>query len=323
MKRNTLILLGLVVVLWGIWYFYSGSQRRELSVIERREFFQVDTLAVDSIAVKYANWSHLARRGDQWYCIYPDWTYPADNRILADVFRTTNDMVLENLIATKSEKHRTFEVDTVRGTVMEFFVHGQSVSRFVMGKSGADFSHTYIRRLGSDSVYLARGDFQRVFRRVPTDWVSLMVFDIDSAEVDTIRWITADRETRVWRAPDRSWRVWATGTSGEKPVDTAILNVRLRRLCPLRADAFAPEGGSNVANLSNPSLQLIISTSQGRADTLMWNPIGEQGGGEPRTYAFFPGRPQPLLVFFKGSYDRIIGRYEDLVLKNPPGKTPS
>ncbi|MEW5701132.1 MAG: DUF4340 domain-containing protein [Candidatus Zixiibacteriota bacterium] len=319
MKRNTLLLLALAVVLWAIWYFYSGSERRELSVIERREFFQVDTLAVDSIAVKYASWTHLARRGGQWFCIYPDWSYPADDRVLTDIFHTTNDMVLENLISTKSEKQRTFEVDTLRGTMMEFYVHGEPVARYVVGKAGADYNHTYMRRVGSDSVYMARGDFQRLFRRVPSDWVSKTVFDLDSAQIDTIRWITAERETRLFRATDRSWRVSATGVVGEHPVDTAILNVRLHRLCPLRADAFAPEGGTVKAEMDHPGAQLIVSRADGRADTLLWNPEVAQPGGETRMYAFLPGRPLPLFIFFKGSYDRLVCRYEDLVAKSASG----
>lgn len=319
MKRSTAILIVLVVILWGAWFFYSRSEHRDLSVTERREFFHADSLTTDSIAIRAATWTHLVRRGADWVVVFPDWSYQSDPRIISEIFRTTNEMVLENMIATRSDRHRTFEVDTVKGTIMQFFSHGQPQAQFVMGKQGSDFNHTYIRRLGSDSVYLARGDFQRVFRRPPSDWVSKVIFDADSAHLSEVQWITPDGETKITRAPDRSWLVWKSGATEGTAANDSILNIKLKNLCPLRTDAYAPEGNAVVADLDHPGLQLIMTLDDGRADTLLWNPIAEK---DDRTYAFHPGRPKPLFVLFKGSYDRLNGRYEDLIKSDKP-KPPS
>ncbi len=227
-------------------------------------------------------------------------------------------MVLENLISTKEAKHQQFQVDTVIGTVLQFFASGTPVAEFVMGKAGADFNHTYIRQLYSDSVYMARGDFQRVFRRVPADWGSRVIFPTDSSTLISIRWITRDGEVRVARDEGGPWLVYKDGGTTGLPVDTSIFNVRLRRFSPLTTDAFAMEGTGVSAELDNPFLQLILDSRDGRSDTLLWNHVPES---ESRMFAFKPGRPKPLFIFYRSSYDRIKGIFADLVDKGGVNRT--
>lgn len=320
MKRNTLILVALVVVLWGAWYLFSREEKHDLSVMERGQFFHADSTAVDSIEIKYATYCQLVRRDGAWQVVFPDWTYPADLRIVSDIFRFTNDMVLENLISTKAEKHEAFRVDTVRGTVLRFFSHGNPAAEFVMGKGGADMNHTYIRQLHSDSVYMARGDFQRVFRRVPADWPSKVLFDADSSQISRISWITKDAKIWVERDPAGSWKVYRDGAAAGLPVDTTVFNARLRYMCPLHTDAFALEGSGAVANSDSVALQLILDTKDGRADTLLWN---APKGNDTRWFAFHPGRPKPLFIFYASSYDRMKGIYADLVMKGNTKSAPA
>lgn len=312
MKRNTLILAALVVVLWGAWYLYSSEEKQELSLQARLDFFHADSLAVDSVAVKYATWCSLVRRDGRWDVVFPDWSYPADSKITSDIFRFTNEMVLENLISTKAEKHTSFQVDTVNGTQLRFFENGVPTAEFVMGKAGADMNHTYIRRLGSDSVYMARGDFQRVFRRVPTDWPTRLIFDVDTISLARISWISAD--TKVWVERDAAggWRVFKEGAAAGLAVDTSVFNVRLRRMCPMKCDAFVIDTNAARADLASPHEQIIIQASDGRADTLLFNAPREN---DNKRYAFHAGRPRPLFIFYQNSYDRIKGIYTDLVLK--------
>jgi hypothetical protein len=313
MKRNLFILFGLMVILWGAWYAFHTEERAELSIRERRDFFKADSLAVDSIAVKYATWVNLNRRDGRWNVIYSDWQHEADPNILGQVFKFTNEMVLENLISTKPEKHTSFQVDTMMGTVLRFFSQGAPAAEFVMGKAGADMNHTYIRQLQSDSVYMARGDFQRVFRRVPADWGSRMIFPTDSSQLNSIRWISKTGEVRVARGDDGVWKVYKDGGATGLPVDTSVFNVRLRKMCPLNTDAFAMEGTGVTAETDNPDWQLILDSRDGRSDTLLWNHTPES---ESRMFAFRPGRPKPLYIFYRSSYDRMKGIFSDLVAKD-------
>lgn len=322
MGRNTLILAGLVVLLWGAWYLFSREERSDLSVRERTDFFSADSSSVDSISVRYGNWVHLVRRDGQWIVKISDWETIADPNILQNVFKFTNEMVLENLISTRAEKHASFKVDTLTGTMLRFFSGGEPTAEFVMGKAGADFNHTYIRQLRSDSVYLARGDFQRVFRRVPMDWGSRVIFQADSSQLASIRWITRDEEVRVVRNENGAWLVYKNSGTVGLPVDTSVFNVRLRTLSPLTIDTYASEGWGDTAQVDAPYMQLILDTRDGRADTLLWNAPSDKSD---RMYAFRPGRPKPLFIFHQSTYDRITFDYRELVFKggsdrvNEPG----
>lgn len=313
MTRKLLVLAGLVVLLWGAWYAFHIEEKTELSIHERRDFFRADSLTTDSIAVRYGNWTNIVRRNDTWIVKFTDWETEADPSILGQVFRFTNDMVLENLISTREEKHRSFKVDTLGGTLLQFFSAGAPKAEFVMGKAGADMNHTYIRQLQSDSVYLARGDFQRVFRRVPMDWGTRIVIPTDTASIASIRWITRDDEVRVARADGGPWLVYKNGEMNGLPVDTAVFNPQLRTLCPTRIDAYGSDGTGIVAQTDAPFFQLIVDSRSGRSDTLLWNEPLEQ---ENRMFAFRPGRPKPLYIFHKGTFDRMRSTYKDLVAKD-------
>jgi len=323
MTRKLLYLTGLLVFLWGIWYFYSASERRSLAVPQQRDFFWTDSLKVDSVAIRYATWTHLARRDGRWVVLTRGGELPADAQILSEVIRTNNEMVLENLISTRQDKFEKFDVDTARGVVMHLFAQGRPLAEFVLGKMAADFRHTYVRRLASDSVFMARGNFQRIYNRAPSDWRSTIIFDADSTTIDTIRWIEPGHgETKLIRMPDKSWMVWKPGLDRPMPVDTTIANLKLRKLSPLRADAFPIEGSPDIPKFDTLGLEMIVHATDGRADTLVWNPVAEKE--TQRTWAIHPGRPNLVYIFFRGSYDRLLGRYETLVKRDSASaKSPS
>jgi hypothetical protein len=314
MKRSTLYLSILAVALLAGWYILRTTEKGELSVPEHREFFRVDTARVDSIAFKYATWTHLGRFGGVWQVYYPAWSYPADPGMMARMFDATNEMVLENLIATKASKHDKFKIDSADGAILQFFERGRPHSQMVVGKRAPGVGHTYVRRMDSDSVYQARGDLLQVFRRAPSDWLSKTVFEFDSSEVSRLQWQEGNVETVVERHEDRIWRLSKTGMNTTEPVDTALLHLKIRMLCPLRTDAFQMDPSPVEPAFDDPWGRVILTTYDGRADTLLWNPIREEDMG--RTYAFRPGRARPLFIFFKPSYDRLFSRYDDLVVKD-------
>jgi hypothetical protein len=149
---------------------------------------------------------------------------------------------------------------------------------------------------------------------VPDMWKSEIVFDFDSSLVDTIRWIYPDSETRMTRAGDGSWLVWRTGMNEPVPADTAAARSRLAAVAPLKVDGYHPEDNPDVPGFDTLGLQLIVTTSDGRADTLMCGKLPE---GSHKTFARRPNREQPIYLFFGPDYGSIHGRFEDIVRKNP------
>ncbi|HSH00614.1 MAG TPA: DUF4340 domain-containing protein [candidate division Zixibacteria bacterium] len=311
MRKSTIILIALAIVLLGGWYALHVMERGALSTPERTEFFIVDPATVDSIAFKYATWTHLKRVGPDWHVIYQDFSYPAAPEMVEEMFTTSNGLVLENVIATKAEKHSKFKIDTAGGAILQYFEHGAPVSQMVLGKKAPGFGHTFIRQFESDTVYQAKGDLLKIFRRVPSDWFEKTIFPYDTTEVQTVQWQEGSSETTVTRAPGETWRLTKNGGSETAVADTALLNLKLQKLCPLRADAIQTGAGSVELELTNPGSRLIVTTFDGRSDTLLFNPIEDRPGA--RIPAWRPGRVQPVFFFFKPSYDRTFSRYSDLV----------
>jgi len=313
MIRRLLILAGILVLLWGAWYLYSSSERAELAVKERKDFFWVDTVKVDSAAFKYADWTYLAKQGDRWYVRQPTYTHPADERLLSQLISSTNNMTLENVISTSPVKFDKFEVDTTRGRIMRFYADGAPLAEFVIGKLGPAAVDTYVRQLNSDSVFIAHGRFQQLFTMMPDQWKSRTVFDVDSSEVDTIRWIYPKSETRLARAPGGEWTVWQTGKKEPAPCDSAALNAKLRLVCPLRTNNFVPDGNPNVPTFDTLSLQLVVVTRDNRADTVVYNIPGKDSG---KVFGRYPGRDEPTFLFYKTAYDNLITHYDDMIVKD-------
>ncbi|MBD3297858.1 MAG: DUF4340 domain-containing protein [candidate division Zixibacteria bacterium] len=310
MKRSLIVLVVALVALWLGWHFYSSSEEERLSVPQHERFFVVDTSLVDSAAMKYADWTHLSKIDGQWIFHGDDYTYPANAEQLMTVFETTNKMVLENMISRSPSKFRKFEVDTTRGRVMRFYHEGEPLAEFVIGKLGPGVTHTYVRQLDSDSVYLARGRFRSLYTQMPDMWKSSVIIPCDTSTVDTIRWIYPDEEVRLARSADDTWMAWSSVT-GEQQADSAAVSRVLNRMCPFTTHTFLPDGSPDNPDFSSLALQLIIVHGAGTADTVIW---AEKKPDEQRLFARLSGQGKPIFLFGRQAFDQIAYPFDSLVV---------
>jgi hypothetical protein len=315
MRKSTIYLILLAAILLGGWYLLYVAEKGTLSVPVHHDFFMVDSARVDSIAFKYATWTYLSRVDGEWHVHYPELTYPAAPSMISQMFEATNGMVLENVIATKASKHDAFKIDTTNGAILQFFERGEPVSEIVLGKRGAGIGHTFVRSKDSDSVYLAQGNLTTIFRRAPSEWFNKVVFSFDSSEVKRVQWMEESVETIVERGEDRIWHLSKAGQGTRVPLDTALLNLKLMMLCPLRAEAiYASDPPGVDLTLDEVWGRVILTTYDGRADTLLWHPI--EHAHNRRTFAYRPERTKPIFMFSEPAYDRLFSRYNDLLVKD-------
>lgn len=314
MKRSLIFLVVVLLALWLGWHFYSSSEEERLSVPQHEQFFVVDTALVDSAAMKYADWTHLSKIDGKWMFHGDGYIYPANTEQLMRVFETTNEMVLENMISRSPSKFRRFEVDTTRGRVMRFFHEGEPLAEFVIGKLGPGITHTYARRLDSDSVYLARGRFRNLYTQMPDMWKSSVIIPCDTSTIDTIRWIYPDEEVRLARGTDDTWTAWSS-VEGEQPADSAAVSRILYRMCPFSTHTFLPDGSPDAPDFSSLALQLIMVQANGTADTVIW---AEQEPDEQRLFARLPGQDLPIFLFGEQVFNEIAYPFDSLVVSASP-----
>ena len=315
MKRNLLLLVFALAILWFGWYLYSSSEAEKLAVPQHMDFFVVDTLAVDSVEVKYADWTRLAKIGGEWIVYADGYTFPANTEQLTKLLNATNSLVLENMISRSPAKFKKFEVDTTRGRVMRFFSQGKPLAEFVIGKLGPGVSHTYVRRLDSDSVYLARGRFQQLYTLMPDMWKSSIIVDCDSSTIDTIRWVYPDHEIQLARATGEPWTVTSSRVVQPQPVDTAFVGRLLYLMCPLYTQTFLPDSSPEEVVFDKIGLQLIMTQSDGAADTIIWKDVPPN---ENRMTARYASQPKPIFLFARQRYEQIAPPYDSLVAREAP-----
>ena len=309
-KRNLLVLTGLLAALLLVFLFYHSAEKKRLSAENIHDFFWADSNLVDSIAVKYGTWTYLHRREGQWLmAVDPTLTYPAGRTDISTIIRTTNEMVLTDLISANPAKQDKFNVDTLRGTVIRFFGGGRPLADFILGRIGQDFTHTYVRREGSDSVFLASGRFTEIYAKAPMQWMDRRVFPFAPEHLREIRWKHPQTETRMTRAVDGKLMVSRDPEFDPVPADSSAAAYKFSYVGALQFNSFLPLGREQEALFDKPALALSAIDDAGKAYELL---ITADTGASNRFYAMYPGRPRPVGIFFKSHYDRLNGEYDSL-----------
>lgn len=317
MKRNILILSALFVVVLAVFLVYNSAEKKRLSAENIHEFFWADSNLIDSIAVKYGTWTHLFRRDGRWQMIVDaGLTYPAAGTDISDAIRSTNEMVLSDLISINPDKRDKFTVDTIMGTVIEFYGRGESLSRFVLGKIGQDMTHTYVRRVGSDSVFLAKGHFSSIYTKPPSSWMDRQVFTFGPDAVRELGWAFPDREIRLRRAEPGTYQLSRSPGFSWVDCDSAKAAFEFNLIAQLYYGAFQPPEREHEASFEKPLLKLSVIDTTGVEHRLLF---ADDPAVTTRKFVIPEGRPRPVGILFTQRYERLLPNYDDLLPADTSG----
>ncbi len=318
MAKKLLAVMGIVVILLVAFFVYQSAEKKRLAPENLHEFFWADSNLIDSIAVKFATWTYLYRKDGRWQMVVDSTlTYPAAEADVATMVRATNEMVLTDLISVNPEKRDRFKVDTSQGTIIKFFGNGKQLSHFILGRVGQDFTHTYVQRSGSDSVWLAKGRFASIYSKAPPLWLDRQIFTYTPGEITEIRWRYPDRETRL--APDgKSGFVVSRGPNFEPtPADSAEGAFKYSFISNLTYSAFLPAAREHEASFDQPILKLTVIDSSGKTTELVF---AQDTSAANRVFAIRRGDTRPVGIFFKSSYDRLTADYKAMLPRKPDEK---
>jgi len=309
-RRNLLVLAGLLVVLLAVFLLHRSGERKRLSAANIHDFFWADSTLIDSIALKYGTWTHLYRRDGRWQMVVDSTlTYPAVGADVAGMIRTTNEMVLTDLISANPAKQEKFNVDTVRGTVIQFFGGGRPLADFLLGRIGQDFTHTYVRRQGSDSVFLAGGRFSEIYSKTPMQWMDRQVFSFAPDQLREIRWKHPEDETRLAKSTDGKLAVSRDPSFVPVTADSAEATYKFTYVSTLMFNSFLPPNREREVSFDKPVLNLTVVDAAGNAYELL---IASDTTAPNRFHAIHSGKPRPVGIFFKSAFDRLNGQYDAL-----------
>lgn len=252
MKRNTYILIGLLVLLLIIAYVVMQKPGEQSSTTSSTgNLLVIDSLAVDKIEIISPSAEVvLARKGVEWFVEEPI-TYRADQANVASLIQQAKNFEGKGVVSSNPEKQSVYQVDSM-GTTVTIYEQGKEKASFVVGKLGSSFAETYIRMKNSNDVHLVGGVFGYMFNRSVKDWRDKTIFSAPRESITEVTFQYGDT-TFTLSFRDSAWMI------GRDTVQEYTVNSLLSSLSTLRADDFIDSPPSFP-----PKITTLISYSGGQ-----------------------------------------------------------
>jgi hypothetical protein len=231
MKRSTLILIG-VLALLIIATFVVLQRPGELSVSgnEGGTLVSYDSAAVDRIEVHTTSGTTLVQReGGGWMLTTP-LRAKADDAEIHQVLSRGKAIALKALVSSNPQKQSVFQVDSA-ATLVKIFEGPNERAAFRIGKTGPSYTETYVRREGSDDVYLADGMLLYLFSKSSKDWRDKAILHVPQETIRSVRFQYGDT-TFALAFRDSAWFI------DDSPASDPAVRSLLGALAILKADDF-------------------------------------------------------------------------------------
>jgi len=252
MTKNTWVLAGVLAALVIIAYLVM-QRPGESSAPESsgKMLVDFDSSAVDRIEVRAPGGATvLERQGGAWMVTSPV-RYRADDVTVGAALSAGKRIELSGLVSSNPAKRGLFQLDST-GTLVSIFEHGAAKAVFWIGKPSTSYTETYVRREGSDEVYLATGMFSSTFTRHTSDWRDKTIFKTDQDAIGQVTLRFGDT-TVVLARQDSVWKV------GDEAAKNDAVKGFTGALANLQADDFIDTA---VANMPPLVVQIEVAGTQ-------------------------------------------------------------
>ena len=333
--KNIFILFGVFVVLMLAAVIINGMAKREEKKADKESIlfpgFAADR--VSSVEIKAKDGEvRLNREGDAWLVATSD-NYPADQEAVGKMLQTVTELKSTLIASRSAEKHSQFEVDVNGGVEVAMLGAGgeDALARLFVGKMGADYMSTYVRRADQDAVLLADGYLRSVFDKGARGWRDRTIFNFKTDQVQKLTLAPQEKEEIVIEARDSGgWQIIKPEIA---PAEKDEVDSILREVSKLSADEFAEKkepseqtDGTSEAEriassleeykLADPQSKVTVDLKDGSLRILH---IGDEFG--QRYYVKREGKDTVFLVS-KSKIDRIFRNLEDLKAEIEEEETP-
>lgn len=248
--RMLMLLLGVLVALWGAARVLS---RTSDVVAASLALLRVDADSADSVVITHgADTARLARGGGRWRVN----GHPASLQAVQDLFLALRDSTRPDVAALSPGSFARMGVDSGAGWRVRVIGGGQVAADLVIGGTGPQFGTGFLRRPGSDTVFLWHGQLPELVRRPLEQWRD---HHIAAVIPDSVRGITVEHGSRryVVSAGPGGWRL-ANGAADSTKVATY-----LRRFRDLEANGFATDAQADSLSRRAPQRRVTLRGAAG------------------------------------------------------------
>lgn len=232
MKRSNYVLIGILIVLIAA-AFLVLQQPGEVSTTDTggEHLVTYDSAAIDRIDITANTGSvTLQKEGSAWTITSPI-RGAADEQAVLAALGKGKGIVLKGVVSANPQKQSLFQVDS-SGTLVRVSEKGTERAAFRIGKAGSTYTETYVRREGSDEVFLADGMLSYIFARQIRDWRDKSIFKAPMETITAVRFLYGDT-TFTLALQDSVWRV-----DGTAPATDHVVRSFLSSLTNLQCDNF-------------------------------------------------------------------------------------
>ena len=191
-SKKEFLLLALIIVVLGVYLFMRSTDRVHydlpvLSPVDPAEITSVEITTGTSTLV-------LTRVDETWHLTPAQW--PADSSMMQDILKVLELLKISDLVS-KAKAYTRYDLDAVNGISVQAYNEGTLIRDFILGKTAPTYRHTFIRLSGDDNVYMAEGDFRRVFDVTPEMMRDKLVLSFPKEEITRITIIGKDTAVTV------------------------------------------------------------------------------------------------------------------------------
>lgn len=276
MKRNTLILIGVLVVL-AIATFLVMQQPGEQSAATSAggPLVSYDSASVDKVEILSTNGAvTFERQGGKWMLTSP-MRFAADEQAITSAVGKGRDLKITNHVSSNPAKQTIYAVDST-STLVKIFANNNQLAAIRIGKPSSSWTETYARKEGSNEVYSVEGVLSATFVKNANDWRDKTIFKTEQGTITNVMFQFGDTTFTLSRKDTLRWTV--DGDSA----NSANVSGLLASLANLQADEIVD---SSITAM--PKLTAILEV-QGVQLRFFRRPDGKhyvQTSSSPQTYA--------------------------------------
>ncbi len=231
MKRSTVTLVVILLVLAGATYFVLRQPGETSSTGQSGErLADYDSSAIDRIDIQSGQSHTTLEKIDGVWMLTAPIRYRADSVAVASILNQGKHIELRNLVSSNPEKQSVFRVDS-GGVLVQLGEKGSTRAAFRIGKPTDSFGETFVRREGSNDVYLAAGYLPATFGKATRELRDKAIVHAETPAINSVTFQYGDT-TFTLALADTVWRI------GSKPVNDAAVRSFLTSLTSLQADDF-------------------------------------------------------------------------------------
>ncbi len=318
MKRLIVPVVVLIVVA-VVWIVVSKREKAKVAPTVTENYLNLNCDKINRVvATSPARTVELVKQDDNRWYVRDSVLRLADQRAVEQILGRACTLSVGEVFSQNPDMQKEFNVVEGRGTEVSFYDNDSLMSSIIVGKMDPNMTRTYLRKEGSDDVYIVPPVYNFAFNMTRGQWMDKNLISCNPDSVASIEIYNDNRMLKLVPKPEdtsqvRQWTVInlkGGQSKGENARASAVFPV-VRQACSLRAfDMIGPQDIGKV-NFDPVKLTLIVDQTNGSADTVQFAQI-PPGDNPQRFYARHPNGADTFVVP-NMTYEVLAKKYQDLI----------